>query len=152
MPGYKGHLVGGSCVFACGLFALKSLSPSYATIAEWLLCTLAGSLFPDIDTKSKGQGIYYRLILCILLFLLTQGNMQLFIAMSIISLIPLLVRHRGLFHKLWFVTCFPAVVSLILSIQFPMFATIIYFDAFFFIVGAISHLLLDLGVRRMFRW
>lgn len=152
MPGYRAHLIGGTCAFAIGLIALHNFHPSYSSLIEWLLCALAGSLFPDVDTKSKGQGIFYRIMLLTLVVALIQQQMQLFIALSIIGLMPLLVRHRGLFHQTWFIVCFPLSVGLALSMQFPSYTNILFIDVAFFIAGALSHLLLDLGVRRTLRW
>lgn len=152
MPGYKGHLVGGVAIYGLGLYALQSFNPTYATMAEWLLFALAGSLFPDIDIKSKGQKVFYRFLLIIFGILLLQGRFQLFILISILSVVPMIVRHRGLFHKLWFVILFPGLVTLVLSAYFPAYATILLYDASFFIAGAISHLWLDVGLRKMLRF
>jgi membrane-bound metal-dependent hydrolase YbcI (DUF457 family) len=149
MPGYKGHLVGGCVAFGITLYVLRSVSPGCAVMGEWLLCTLAGSLFPDIDVKSRGQNYFYKFLLVILAFLLLQGSIQLFIVLSILAFIPMLVRHRGLFHQLWFIISFPLFVVMVLSAYFPQYGTILLFDVFFFIVGAISHLWLDLGMRKM---
>src|SRR5438309_2217826 len=62
MPGYKGHLVGGTVAFGLLFFALVGVvvrQPSMLIAGEWLLFALAGSLFPDIDIKSKGQKYFY---------------------------------------------------------------------------------------------
>jgi hypothetical protein len=151
MPGYKGHLVGGAVMFSITVFALRSLHPSVPTLMEWCTCTMLGSLFPDIDTKSKGQRLFY-LALCITLIVLAiQRNFKLVTALGIIGLLPVLVHHRGLFHRLWFVVSVPMLVAWFGSTCMPHCTRSFFFDALFFSLGAISHLWLDLGCRRMLR-
>jgi membrane-bound metal-dependent hydrolase YbcI (DUF457 family) len=70
---------------------------------------------------------------------------------SLLSLTPLLVNHRGIFHRLWFVICVPVGGALLLGIAMPAYAEMALWDSFFFVLGAVSHLWLDLGVRRMLR-
>jgi len=152
MPGYKGHLIGGVATYAVGLYLLNSMSPSYATMGEWLLCVLAGALFPDIDIKSKGQKLFYRFLLILFAFLLVSQRYQLLIFISIIAIVPMIVRHRGLFHKLWFVVGFPLLLALCLGAYFPIYRTVLLYDVLFFIAGAVSHLWLDVGLKRMLRF
>ena len=151
MPGYKGHLIGGSVAYAATLYMLSSMHPTCAMMCEWLLCAWAGALFPDIDVKSRGQNYFYKLLLVILCALLIKGSIQLFIVLSIVAFLPMLVRHRGIFHQLWFVIFFPLTVVMLLSSYYPQYGSILLFDVLFFIVGAISHLWLDIGLRKMLK-
>lgn len=151
MPGYKGHLTGGVCAYGVGLYLLRSQCASYTMGAEWLVCSLAGSLFPDIDTKSKGQKYFYWLILALLSILIISKKHTAASYVSIVTVTPLLVRHRGIYHRLWFVICIPFLGWYILSRHYPSLTYPLWYDTLFFIGGAISHLWLDLGLRRMFR-
>jgi hypothetical protein len=154
MPNYKGHLIGGAAAYGIGLFMLVSITasaPSWLTGTEWLLCALGGALFPDVDIKSKGQKYFYRIMLGILLFFVLSAKMALFIMFALLSLTPLIVRHRGIFHKGWFIVLLCTVLALFLVSSFPKDATIIVHDLFFFILGALSHLWLDLGFKGMVR-
>ena len=151
MAGYKGHLAGGAVAFAFALvFVTNRFSPTLATTAEWLFFSLAGSLFPDIDIKSKGQKYFYWFILLLLLSLSFRKRYDLFMGVSIISVFPMLVNHRGIFHRPWFVIGAPLLLWYLISLQFPGMRTIILLDTLFFIAGAVSHLWLDMGFR-MFR-
>ena len=50
MPGYQTHLAGGAIVFAAVLVCVVPYAhPTVLITGEWLLFSLAGSLFPDID-------------------------------------------------------------------------------------------------------
>lgn len=154
MPGYKGHLFGGLVAFLVMVTFLvfKNVNPSAPLMFEWLLCTLAGSLFPDVDVKSKGQNYFYKLLLIILLILLVNGYIPLFILLAILAVTPMIVRHRGLFHKLWFIISFPLLIAVCLISFYPHYKMLIAYDIAFFILGAISHLYLDLGLKRLFQF
>jgi hypothetical protein len=152
MPGYKGHLVGGAVTFGLMVYAINSAGHS-VTLAQalpWAGSTLAGCLFPDIDVKSKGQNFFYKVLIVVLIALLVGGYQRSFVAVSVASLVPMVVRHRGLFHRLWFIVGFPFFLALVLGSYYPMYQPGIYSNTFFFVVGAISHLWLDLGFKRMF--
>jgi len=155
MPNYKGHLVGGFIAYAIVVYILLYLMiiyvPSITTAIEWLLFTLAGSLFPDVDIKSKGQKLFYRTMFGITLLLILKQRFELLILVMVLSFIPLLVRHRGIFHNFWFIMMLVGTVTCTLTIYYPAHAHIITTDALFFITGIISHLWLDLGLKRMLR-
>jgi hypothetical protein len=103
MPNYKGHLFGGF-VFGAGFVTLTGLGTnSWLSLAEWFGFLLLGSLFPDIDTKSKGQKIFYVTLLFLMIYCLINKYTALFILLSFVGLAPLLVHHRGLFHNPWFI-------------------------------------------------
>jgi len=146
MPGYRAHLVGGMAVYGLTLYLLRSYCGSTFVAAEWLLFTLAGSLFPDIDTKSKGQKFLYQILLIILIVLAIQRKFVIMAILSVTAIIPIIARHRGIFHRWWFVIGLPAIVALIIAISAPQYTKIILFDAIFFIVGGISHLVMDFTV------
>ncbi len=150
MPNYKTHLAGGSIAFAITLLCVvPHYQPSAITMAEWLLFALAGSLFPDIDIKSKGQRYFYWIILLLLILLSIKKKFGLLTITSIIAVFPLLVKHRGIFHRLWFVVGAPLCIWYLASLQFPALQTGLRLDVFFFITGAVSHLWLDFGLLKM---
>ncbi len=152
MPGYKGHLTGGFVAFIALLFVMKQYhNPSMSTMIEWLSCTLAGSLFPDIDIKSKGQKWLYWVLFALFLCLFVRKSYCLLSLLGIVALVPMLVNHRGLFHKPWFMVALPASVALAVHCSAPHYFPLVARDALFFCGGALSHLWLDLGLRRMLR-
>lgn len=153
MPSYKGHLVGGAFFYGIGLCCVLMLVQlSFIARMEMLLFTLAGALFPDIDTKSKGQKLFYWLILTLAVLFLYTGHTQAMLVLAAIGILPLLVKHRGLFHKLWFIILFALIIAALCCTYAPHCKRLIALDTFFFIVGVVSHLWLDLGWRRMLRW
>lgn len=153
MPGYRGHLVGGLVTFSILLVVVSRVcQPTVIAMAEWLGLCLAGCLFPDVDTKSKGQKYFYWSVFFALIFLAYKKCFDMLILVSLVSIIPMLVNHRGLFHRIWFLIGMPFALWYVLSFQCPAYSMHLLFDTIFFVAGALSHLWLDVGLRRMLRW
>ena len=152
MPNYKGHLVGGVVAYALFLGAFIGITkPSLLTASEWLFFTLAGALFPDIDIKSKGQKYFYYAVLLFFIVFAAQQKFEMLGCCSFIVMIPMLVRHRGIFHNPLFVIVVPLCVWGIVSSLKPGLSHRFFLDILFFIVGALSHIWLDLGTSQMMR-
>lgn len=152
MPNYKGHLCGGLIVFGVALCCVwRVLNPSLLTVCEWLLFTLAGALFPDVDIKSKGQKYFYHLIFLFFIVLVLKERYQMLGCCSFIIITPMLVRHRGVFHSPRFVIAIPLLFWMCVAFMMPKIGYQFFFDTLFFIIGCLSHVWLDLGARHMFR-
>lgn len=143
MPGYRGHLVGGTIAWVCAMSIGASLSVISAKTFVFLLCTLLGALFPDIDTKSQGQRFFYTFLFVFYPFLIYYHYFVLCLWLSFFACVPLMVKHRGLFHAYWFNAIAVLAATIFLSACFNGCAELIWNGAFFFLLGAVSHLLLD---------
>jgi len=155
MPGYRTH-VGGGIVIYCLLVVLLSSRLFFSTLSfltafEWFVCAVLGSLFPDIDTKSKGQLLLYRFIAIVLLYFVIQRKLVAFVWVSLLAMVPLLVRHRGIFHSVWFVITLGFGTALFVASLYPKLQQKLLFDAAFFVAGALSHIFLDRLVSRFKR-
>jgi len=144
MPNYKGHLVGGVVAYGLALYVMSSCCASAVIAGEWFLCALAGALFPDVDVKSKGQKYFYCVVLALLLLVATNKRYDLLLVVSFFSILPMLVRHRGIFHQLWFILAVACSAWLLGVTYAPYVGQRLLYDLIFFVAGAISHLLLDL--------
>lgn len=153
MPGYKGHLVGGTIAFGLLFFGFMGVAiiqqPPMLTVFEWFLFALAGSLFPDIDIKSKGQKYFYYVIFLFFIILAVHQRFEMLTCCSFITITPMLARHRGIFHSPRFVIIAPLLLWIMVSTAMPKVSTQFFFDILFFITGALSHLWLDFGTRQM---
>ena len=148
MANYRGHMRGGFVTFAfIVFFAIPHYPPSVLTMLEWFLFTIAGSLFPDVDIKSKGQKYFYQIMLVLFIVLALNHHYRQLAVISVLSLTPLLVKHRGIFHRLWFVIAVPLATWYCLSLQFPQLREALLMNSLFFVAGAISHLWLDRGIK-----
>lgn len=152
MPGFRTHVGGGLLAYIACLVTLCSyfvFKPTLFKALEWFICTILGSLFPDVDTKSTGQMLFYRVTALLLLFLLWKQKIAVFIWVALLAMVPVLADHRGLFHKIWFVVFVPLCAALFLQKAYPVYKNALLFDAAFFSIGALSHILLDRGQTRL---
>jgi hypothetical protein len=143
MPSYRVHLVGGFLTYVGILHCMQSAEPTIATILQGLVFCLLGSLFPDIDVKSKGQKVFYILFFCLLAYLMYQEKYCMFMVVSFLGIIPILVRHRGIFHHVWFLMAITFGLSLIVKSFCGFYEQVMLSNCWFFFAGTVSHVLLD---------
>jgi len=151
MPSYKYHLLAGVTTYIilvrlttlapqCGYFSLKH----YAIL---LGCCLLGSIFPDIDIQSSMQRIFFKsmvVALPVALFI----NTTLFIGLSIACLATLVLPHRSLTHHPLFLIIFPLILATTVAAKHPQHRLFLFTICIYFIIGALSHRLLDVGFAR----
>src|SRR5205085_9492422 len=65
------------------------------------------ALFPDIDIKSKGQVMFYRLFFLLDLLLLFNGMFKEAALLGFLALLPILSKHRGWTHTIWAMVLIP---------------------------------------------
>ncbi|HSW75457.1 MAG TPA: metal-dependent hydrolase [Candidatus Saccharimonadales bacterium] len=152
MPSYKVHLVGGLLTYLGILHIIKHTDPTIHTIVQGLLFCLLGALFPDIDVKSKGQKVFYTLLLFFLLYLVAVKKYCLFVCVSFLGLIPILVRHRGLFHHIWFLLVMALVATLGVKMMCGSYEQMMIHNCWFFFAGSVSHVVLDRVCSRLKRY
>jgi len=152
MPGYRIHIVGGAVAFGLLRILLRGYNPSIGVSLEWLLFTMLGSLFPDVDITSKGQKVFYRCFAVLFVYYIFMQNTACLSIMGGVGLFPLFVRHRGIFHRVWFISLLGLVTLLWTFLCFPQYIYIVSWDVLFFAVGALSHIWLDIGIKRMMKY
>ena len=151
MPGYKGHLIGGACAFGLLFYCCANANVSHVTFVEWFLLTELGALFPDVDVNSKGQKVFYSMLILSLVILAIFHAWMAFCIIAFLSFFPIVSRHRGLFHKWWFLLLITLGVGIILKSYFPSHQNIVLWDMLFFATGVFSHILLDFKLK-VLRW
>jgi hypothetical protein len=122
---------------------LAPLNPTFLTSIEWLLFALFGALFPDIDIKSRGQNIFYVLLACAYAGALMMGKLAWSPFFVVAALFPMLVSHRGISHRFWFMVLLSVSFGFCLSMYFPAYAQAAWLNALFLGAGMLSHLVLD---------
>ena len=155
MASYKGHLIGGTVAFGAVYYTTTRLlaHPPYPTKIFFfaLICCLLGSLFPDVDTKSLGQRLFYGLLTTAIIATIITQRWRPLAALSLVSVFPMLVHHRGIMHSIWFVLTVPLSIPLVIWYQNPSFNQTAWLIYGYFVAGAISHLFLDYGVTNTFK-
>lgn len=146
MPGYKGHLLGGAFVGGTMLVVIAGAglySGEYPMLAALFALVLLGALFPDIDTNSKGQTLFYSLLLLLDGWLIYR-KMYIYAAwVGLLALIPVAGRHRGWVHSWWAMLVLPSPILGVplLFMDTPWEQSLPFYLAF--VLGYFSHLLLD---------
>ena len=162
MANYKGHLVGG--VVLTGIYtAAISFAPverfaeyaqvlqDYQALVAVFVIGMLFSLFPDVDTNSKGQDLFYWILFPIALLLIYWEQFQAAAYLGIIGMLPVLSHHRGWTHTKWAMFVIPLpiiIVPYLYSEKVLAFSLVLYGAA---VVGYFSHLLLDGLIWRRFR-
>ncbi len=154
MPNYKKHLAGGCIIY--GLINYLNIKLDLFPVdlnlqMQALAACLIGSLFPDIDTKSKIQKYIYFMILVMSIYLMAIGLEYQAGIITTMSLLPLIVSHRGLFHRTWFIIMCLSIGNYLCYLnQACWFKNCAYLSVFF-LIGVISHIWLDMGWKKLFK-
>lgn len=147
MPGYKGHLAGGLFFAVMGIVG--------AVLLGWLAVDplvasgltgfcLLGALFPDVDTDSKGQNLYYAVFATVDLGLIVQKHYMWAAWLGFFAMLPAIGSHRGWTHTWWAMFLVPLPVLAIPAVMLGVNGVtgfVPYYVAF--VTGYFSHLLLD---------
>jgi hypothetical protein len=154
MPGYKGHIVGAVVCNAAyaGALAVAPSSPLHFTsnlvssaelLAGLFVVAVLFGLFPDIDTNSKGQHIFYGTALAADIWLILDGRMVAAAFLGLLAMTPIVGKHRGWTHSKLAMFLIPGPIIILPYLYSPHLldtALLIYGAAF---VGYFSHLLFD---------
>ncbi len=144
MPQHKTHLFVGFLTYAALLYLALFIAPfSFERKIELLMYALIGSLFPDIDTKSKIQRIMYSMLFVLFLLLMHTRQYGVAAILGPLMCLPLMVHHRGIFHSPLFLAGLSATAVCLTAVYFPAYTHKMVFNCLFFLGGALSHLWAD---------
>lgn len=151
MAGYKGHLFWAVCTYGLVLCLSSLISWPVCYSLQNFISVLLGALFPDVDTKSKGQKIFYWLLLITLFYTFMMHWYCTSAVLVLLGFLPLMSSHRGLFHNLWFLIFLITIITLFLGRYCGGFTHCLISNAVFFFLGVLSHLIVDFGFYRAIR-
>ncbi|MCE2503583.1 MAG: metal-dependent hydrolase [Chlorobi bacterium] len=151
MAGYKGHVTAG-VIFGIALIAGLAFTPLAATLSLqeklvkavlilWLAVLFA--LFPDVDIKSKGQILFYRVFVLLDLALLIKKFYVEAALLGFLAMLPIISKHRGWTHSFIAMILVPSPILLgpmYLAEQPVLDGLPFYLGA---VVGYLSHLVAD---------
>ena len=155
MAGYKGHLTGAVVFFAIyivGLFFLTStkylslelpLLQSFGMLAAmFALCVMFG-LWPDVDTNSKGQDIFYTLFFLVDVIFIATERYKEAAYLGLFSILPILGKHRGWTHTYWAMVLIPSPLFILPYVYMPdqPYTGLPFYGAA--VTGYLSHLFMD---------
>lgn len=155
MAGYKGHLAGAT-LFGIGYIALLgyvfTIDAAYRQFSfieqigyplALLVLALLFGLWPDVDTNSKGQQVFYSIFFVTDLFLIVTERFKAAAYLGLVALLPVLSRHRGWTHTWWAMLLIPSPLLILPYLHMPerpLIGLPFYGAA---VVGYLSHLVVD---------
>jgi membrane-bound metal-dependent hydrolase YbcI (DUF457 family) len=162
MANYKGHLVGG--VMACtGYIAVLLFVPgavlaqtsgllsNWQFVASLYIVAMLFGLWPDVDTNSKGQDIFFGLAFSVNVLLVFTGRFEAAAYLGLLSMLPIIGKHRGWTHSKVAMLLIPAPLFIIpyLNKSEVLPTMMVVYGAA--VVGYFSHLLFDGLIIKKFR-
>lgn len=162
MANYKGHIAGGVLVSmlyvgVISFVPVEQFAEAAGLLGSWqvlfsiFIIGMLFALFPDVDTNSKAQDIFFGIVFPLDILLIWQGYLQAAAYLGLIAMLPILGHHRGWTHKKWSAFVIPLPILLIPYLYndqiLPM--SMVYYGAA--VLGYLSHLLLDGLLWRRFR-
>jgi membrane-bound metal-dependent hydrolase YbcI (DUF457 family) len=163
MSGYKGHIAGALAVNTVYVAGIKLL-PSHIlerwdiSLQDWqliiglfVIAVLFG-LFPDIDTNSMGQNIFYGVAFIAEVILVVTGKFEPAAYLGLLAMTPIVGKHRGWTHSKPAMVLVPLPIVLVPYLHNHHVGTLgllIYGAA---VAGYFSHLLLDGLIIRAIRF
>ncbi len=124
---------------------------SWQARAAAAVISLLFALFPDVDTNSKAQDLYYGIAFPLDILLLWKGYIQAAAYLGFIAMLPIIGKHRGWTHSKWAMLIIPLPVLALPYLYNPkiLAAAAVYYGAA--VAGYFSHLLFDGLIWRRFR-
>ena len=155
MADFRGHVWGGLvatllslALCVAGLWWTELLCP-YLTLEVWprvlllLSIGLLSACFPDVDTESKSQRLFYRLLILLDIWFILIGDYLTAALLGLGAMLPLLGKHRGWTHTWLAMLLVPALFLLVPMYlkgkveSFPIVCYVVSVSAY------ASHLVLD---------
>ena len=162
MANYKGHFVGGAMaggVTLAGFYALTlgSFPDGGVLLSDWqlvcgviVLAVLFG-LWPDVDTNSKAQDLFFGTAFLADLYLLINEQYTAAAFLGLLAMTPIVGTHRGWTHRKLTALLIPLpilVVPYLATNRVGDVAMLLYTAS---VAGYFSHLLLDGLIFKRFR-
>lgn len=161
MANWKGHIAGG-VLFTAGYSAVMTFVPveyfaekahllsNWQAMAAVFVIGMLFALFPDVDTNSKAQDIFFGAAL-IIVMLIWQGYIQAAAYLGLIAMLPIVTYHRGWTHTRWAMLIIPLPILVVpyLYNEKMLPISLVYYGVA--VVGYFSHLFLDGLIWRRFR-
>ncbi len=153
MPGYRTHLIAGFISAALLLAALILYIPQHTPPLHYLpgcfFAALLGSLFPDIDISSKMQNLFYCCALIACATALFFQAWATFCTVGIAAFFVSFLYHRTITHNYKFLIVMPLSIPLYICYQYPRHADLSLLLYLFFVIGTLSHVVLDRSITRI---
>ena len=163
MSGFRGHLAGAvacNTIYVGGMQLLPGdlLAKTNGILSDWqfvaglFIIAMLFGLWPDVDTNSKGQNIFFGIAFIADVLLIATGRIEAAAYLGLLAMTPIVGRHRGWTHSKLAMILVPlpiVVVPYLNRSTILSTALLVYGSA---VVGYFSHLLLDGLITRHIRF
>lgn len=158
MASYKGHLAGGALFGAIYIAVLSAtaflppigamLQPSWVQTLLYLFgVAMVFALWPDVDTNSKGQDLFYGIFFVADIWLIFLDQYELAAYLGLVAILPILGKHRGWTHSFWAMPLVPLPFLIVpYAAGEPLIWPLTVYGAA--VVGIFSHLWFDGLVKK----
>jgi membrane-bound metal-dependent hydrolase YbcI (DUF457 family) len=164
MANYRGHITGAvifSFIYMAVLVAVFSVDlwhyrgamlQGWQHMASLMVLAVLFGLWPDIDTNSKGQDLFFGAVFVLDVLLVITGYFEAAAYLGLLAMLPILGKHRGWTHSKLAMVLIPIPIGLVpyLVDQASWQPAVIYYGAA--VVGYFSHLFFDGLIFRFARW
>lgn len=154
MAGWHGHVAGGIVLGSVYEGVLKIAVPdtfarTNGILTQWqlfvglLVIAVLFALWPDVDTNSKGQNIFFGLAFAVDILLILSGRTEAAAYLGLLAMTPIVGHHRGWTHSKWAMVLVPLPIVLVPYAYKP---ALLHLGVLFYgvaVAGYFSHLLLD---------
>lgn len=162
MANYKGHIVGGTLASTAYVASLQFLPgdllaktngilSNWQFIAGLIVIGILFGLWPDVDTNSKGQDIFFSIAFITDVLLIVNGRLEAAAYLGLLGMTPILGKHRGWTHSKIAMLLVPLPIVIVPYLHKSSIlptAMLVYGAA---VAGYFSHLLFDGLIFKHFR-
>lgn len=162
MANYKGHITGGvllntAYIVGINIINTNTIEKTNGILSNWqfivglYVIAVLFALWPDVDTNSKGQDIFYGIGFVADILLIAAGRFEAAAYLGFFGMIPIIGHHRGWTHSKIAMILIPlpvVIVPYINNSNILSTTLLIYGSA---VVGYFSHLLFDGLIFKHFR-
>lgn len=155
MSGFKGHIWGSLILsgfiiyllyFLGNMFQFEIITKyiySFEKMLTLVFLSVIFSLFPDIDTSSKGQKLFYFVFMLLDIYFVVKHKYRSAALLGLFAFLPILSKHRGWTHRkiTAIIICSPFLILPIYLQSISYVEGVSYFFAA--ITGYFSHLIID---------
>lgn len=162
MANYRGHIGGAVAVCSAYVVGVTLLPVEWAVktgyvLANWqfvaalFVVSMLFGLWPDIDTNSKAQDVFFGLAFASNILLLAAGRIEAAAYLGLLAMTPIVGKHRGWTHNKLVMILVPAPILIVPYLYTPDYLVpgILFYGAA--LSGYFSHLLLDGLIWKRFR-
>lgn len=154
MANYRGHI--GGAVGVCAVYVVAAtlipvewsvktgfILSSWQMVAIMFIVAILFGLWPDIDTNSKAQDLFFAIAFVTDIALIAVGRLEAAAYLGLLAMTPIVGKHRGWTHSklAMFLVPLPILVVPYLYQSDNLVAAGLFYGAAF--AGYFSHLLLD---------